>query len=130
LERLCCWESCRYSSAGRTSLIRINSTATETITGFCSRGHGARAAGVDALQYFAAHDLDYANLLDLKKLVVTGFSRWGKEALLAGFLDDRFQVTAPGGSGRHRGAWRPEVVFEYFKIKRRPGDGAQAGLFP
>lgn len=54
---------------------------------------------VDALQYLAAHDHDYANLLDLKKLVVTGFSRWGKAALLAGFLDDRFQVTAPGGSG-------------------------------
>jgi len=55
--------------------------------------------GVDALQYLAAHDPDYAHLLDLKKLVVTGFSRWGKAALLAGFLDDRFQVTAPGGSG-------------------------------
>jgi endo-1,4-beta-xylanase len=55
--------------------------------------------GVDALQYLAAHDSDYANLLDLKKLVVTGFSRWGKAALLAGVLDDRFQVTAPGGSG-------------------------------
>jgi len=55
--------------------------------------------GVDALEYLAAHDPDYANLLDLKKLVVTGFSRWGKAALLAGFLDDRFQVTAPGGSG-------------------------------
>ncbi|MEI9974281.1 MAG: sugar-binding protein [Ignavibacteriota bacterium] len=54
---------------------------------------------VDALQYLAAHDAEYANLLDLKKLVVTGFSRWGKAALLAGFLDDRFQVTAPGGSG-------------------------------
>jgi endo-1,4-beta-xylanase len=55
--------------------------------------------GVDALQYLAAHDPAYANLLDLKKLAVTGFSRWGKAALLAGFLDDRFQVTAPGGSG-------------------------------
>ena len=55
--------------------------------------------GVDALQYLAAHDPAYTNLLDLKKLVVTGFSRWGKAALLAGFLDDRFQVTAPGGSG-------------------------------
>jgi endo-1,4-beta-xylanase len=55
--------------------------------------------GVDALQYLAAHDPDYAKLLDLKKLVVTGFSRWGKAALLTGMLDDRFQVTAPGGSG-------------------------------
>ncbi|HVW08404.1 MAG TPA: sugar-binding protein [Bryobacteraceae bacterium] len=55
--------------------------------------------GVDALEYLAAHDSEYANLLDLKKLVVTGFSRWGKAALLTGLLDDRFQVTAPGGSG-------------------------------
>jgi len=55
--------------------------------------------GVDALQYLTANDPSYANLLDLNKLVVTGFSRWGKASLLAGFLDDRFQVTAPGGSG-------------------------------
>lgn len=54
---------------------------------------------VDALEYLAAHDPAYANLLDLKKLVVTGFSRWGKTALLAGMMDERFQVTAPGGSG-------------------------------
>jgi hypothetical protein len=45
--------------------------------------------GVDALEYLAAHDPDYASLLDLKKLVVTGFSRWGKAALVAGLLDDR-----------------------------------------
>jgi endo-1,4-beta-xylanase len=55
--------------------------------------------GVDALEYLAAHAPDFANLLDLKKLVVAGFSRWGKAALLAGLLDDRFEVTAPGGSG-------------------------------
>ncbi len=54
---------------------------------------------VDAMAYLEAHDAEYAHLLDLKKLVVTGFSRWGKAALLAGFLDERFQVTAPGGSG-------------------------------
>lgn len=57
------------------------------------------SCGVDALQYLAAHDQAYANLLDLQRLVVTGFSRWGKAALLAGVLDDRFGVTAPGGSG-------------------------------
>jgi endo-1,4-beta-xylanase len=55
--------------------------------------------GVDALCYLSAHDPAYANLLDLKKLVVTGYSRWGKTALLAGMLDERFQLTAPGGSG-------------------------------
>ncbi len=59
----------------------------------------ATSRGVDALQYLAANDATYKNLLDLKELVVTGFSRWGKSALVAGFLDDRFQVTAPGGSG-------------------------------
>src|SRR5262249_6562286 len=55
--------------------------------------------GVDALEYLAANDATYANLLDLRKLVVTGYSRWGKAALLAGMLDERFQLTAPGGSG-------------------------------
>jgi|GEM_PF-694604 len=55
--------------------------------------------GVDALQYLGANDPAYANLLDLNKLVVTGFSRYGKAALVAGFLDERFKVTAPGGSG-------------------------------
>jgi Holliday junction DNA helicase RuvB len=29
-----------------------------------------------------------------------------------------------------RGRVATELAFEYFKIKRRPGDGAQAGLFP
>lgn len=55
--------------------------------------------GVDALEYLVAHDPAYANLLDLRKLVVTGYSRWGKAALLAGTMDERFQLTAPGGSG-------------------------------
>ncbi len=34
--------------------------------------------GVDALEYLAAHDPAYANLLDLKKLVVTGFRAGAK----------------------------------------------------
>nr|WP_255551415.1 sugar-binding protein [Granulicella sp. dw_53] len=55
--------------------------------------------GVDALQYLAANDPSYANLLNLNKLVVTGFSRYGKASLVAGLLDSRFLVTAPGGSG-------------------------------
>jgi endo-1,4-beta-xylanase len=54
---------------------------------------------VDALEYLAKSNSAYANLLDLKKLVVTGFSRCGKAALLAGFLDERFGVVNPGGSG-------------------------------
>ena len=55
--------------------------------------------GVDALKYLSTNDPTYANLLNLNKLVVTGYSRYGKAALLAGAMDDRFLLTAPGGSG-------------------------------
>lgn len=54
---------------------------------------------VDAMEYLVKNNPAYANLLDLKKLAVTGFSRCGKAALVAGFLDDRFCVVNPGGSG-------------------------------
>ena len=64
----------------------------------------------------------YANLLDLKKLVVTGFSRWGKAALVAGFLDDRFQVTAPGGSGSGGAA-----PYRYDSFGNRPFRSAPFG---
>ncbi len=81
--------------------------------------------GVDALEYVAAHDPEYANLLDLKKLVVTGFSRWGKAALLAGFLDDRFQVTAPGGSGSGGAA-----PYRYDSFGNRPYRSAFGNEYP
>jgi endo-1,4-beta-xylanase len=55
--------------------------------------------GVDALEYLAANDPTYKGLLNLDKLVMTGYSRWGKTALLAGAMDERFKLTAPGGSG-------------------------------
>jgi hypothetical protein len=54
---------------------------------------------IDAMEYLAKNQSEYGRLLDLKKLVVTGFSRCGKAALAAGFLDDRFGVVNPGGSG-------------------------------
>lgn len=54
---------------------------------------------VDALEYLAKHDPEFARLLDLKKMVVTGFSRCGKAALVAGLMDERFGVVNPGGSG-------------------------------
>jgi endo-1,4-beta-xylanase len=54
---------------------------------------------VDALEYLAKHNPAFANLLDLKKLVITGFSRCGKAALLTGLMDERFGVVNPGGSG-------------------------------
>jgi endo-1,4-beta-xylanase len=62
---------------------------------------------VDALEYLVGHDASYrvdvqgvaTPLLALDKLAITGFSRWGKGALLAGMLDERFQVTHAGASG-------------------------------
>jgi endo-1,4-beta-xylanase len=54
---------------------------------------------VEALAYLAKNNPVYSSLLDLSKLVVTGFSRCGKAALLAGLLDERFGVVNPGGSG-------------------------------
>jgi endo-1,4-beta-xylanase len=62
---------------------------------------------VDALEYLLANDPVYTvqvngtptPLVALDKLAVTGFSRWGKGALLAGTLDDRFAVTHAGASG-------------------------------
>lgn len=61
-------------------------------------GWGA-SRGVDALEYLTANDSTYAGLVDLNKLVVQGFSRYGKAALVAGLLDERFKVVSPGGSG-------------------------------
>ena len=78
--------------------------------------------GVDALDYLVAHDPAYAHLLDVQKLVVTGFSRWGKAALLAGFLDDRFLVTAPGGSGSGGAA-----SYRYDSFGNRPFRSAPFG---
>jgi len=59
---------------------------------------GASCA-LDSLEFLLANDPTYRDLLDMKKLAITGFSRWGKGALLAGMLDERFQVTHAGASG-------------------------------
>ena len=55
--------------------------------------------GVDGLEYLDKNNTDFKNRLDLKKLVVTGFSRCGKAALAAGLFDERFGVVSPGASG-------------------------------
>lgn len=54
---------------------------------------------LDALGDLAARDPALGRQLDLEKAVVTGFSRCGKAALLAGLTDDRFGVVNPGASG-------------------------------
>jgi endo-1,4-beta-xylanase len=82
--------------------------------------------GVDALQYLAANNPSFAGLLDLKRLVVTGYSRWGKTALLAGAMDERFLLTAPGGSGS--GGATP---YRYDSFGNVPFRGAPFGnLYP
>lgn len=57
----------------------------------------SRAA--DALYYLSGNDPEYKGKIDTGKLVVAGFSRCGKAALLAGLLDERFSVVNPGASG-------------------------------
>jgi endo-1,4-beta-xylanase len=62
---------------------------------------------VDALEYLLANDPAFmmkvngraVPLVALDKLAVTGFSRMGKAALVAGMLDERFAVTHAGASG-------------------------------
>jgi endo-1,4-beta-xylanase len=62
---------------------------------------------VDALEYLLANDASFTvdvngaatPLVALDKLAVTGFSRWGKGALVAGMMDERFAVTHAGASG-------------------------------
>lgn len=50
----------------------------------------------------ASRVLDYLATLpeaDMRRIVITGHSRTGKTALLAGALDERFAVVVPNGSG-------------------------------
>lgn len=62
---------------------------------------------LDALEFLIANDPSFTvdlngaptPLVDMTRLAVTGFSRWGKGALLAGMLDERFAVTHAGASG-------------------------------
>lgn len=77
---------------------------------------------VDALQYLAKNDAAYTNTFDLNKLVVTGFSRCGKAALVAGFMDERFGVVNPGASGSGGAA-----PYRYVSFGNRPYRKASYG---
>ena len=62
---------------------------------------------LDALEYLNENDENLKGKLDLSRIGVTGQSRLGKTALVAGLMDERFGVTAPqesgsGGAGTYR----------------------------
>jgi hypothetical protein len=62
---------------------------------------------LDALEYLNENDENLKGKLDLSRVGVTGQSRLGKTALVAGLMDERFGVTAPqesgsGGAGTYR----------------------------
>ena len=62
---------------------------------------------LDALEYLNENDPALQGKLDLTRIGVTGQSRLGKTALVAGLMDERFGVTAPqesgsGGAGTYR----------------------------
>jgi glucuronyl esterase-like protein/cellulose/xylan binding protein with CBM9 domain len=81
-------------------------TAGQDIGSLTGWAWGASRA-LDSLESLLANDPTYrvevngrsTPLLDMRKVAITGFSRWGKGALLAGMLDERFQVTHAGASG-------------------------------
>ena len=62
---------------------------------------------LDALEYLNENDENLKGKLDFSRIGVTGQSRLGKTALVAGLMDERFGVTAPqesgsGGAGTYR----------------------------
>jgi endo-1,4-beta-xylanase len=86
---------------------------------------------IDALQYMAKNDAAFANAFDLSKLVVTGFSRCGKAALVAGFLDERFGVVNPGASGSGGAAPYRYVSFNNRPYRKPPyGNQYEWGISP
>ncbi|MDR3752895.1 MAG: cadherin-like beta sandwich domain-containing protein [Terracidiphilus sp.] len=54
---------------------------------------------LDALQNLVANNPNFAALLDLNKVAVTGVSRLGKASFVAGLLDSRFGLTVPSVAG-------------------------------
>ncbi len=77
--------------------------------------------GIDALKYLTETSLNYSNL-DLGKLAVSGFSRCGKAALIAGLFDERFGVVNPGASGSGGAA-----VYRYDSFGNTPFRSAPYG---
>jgi endo-1,4-beta-xylanase len=86
---------------------------------------------VDALQYLVKYDVAFASTFDLNKLVVTGFSRCGKAALVAGFMDERFGVVNPGASGSGGAAPYRYVSFGNRPYRKAPyGNQYEWGVSP
>ncbi len=54
---------------------------------------------LDALTNLAANNPNFAALVDLTKVTVTGVSRLGKASFVAGVLDSRFGLTVPSAAG-------------------------------
>ena len=77
---------------------------------------------VDALAWLSKNNPSFANIFDLEKLVVTGFSRCGKAALIAGLFDERFGVVNPGASGSGGAA-----VYRYDSFGNTPSRKAPFG---
>ncbi len=107
-----CWG--RVSEPMITSAVRRNYIVAEFDRTEIAPDSADRAKGVHALypEYdwstIAAwawgyhRSVDYLlkqRLVDPRRIAITGHSRGGKAALLAGALDDRISLTAPNGSG-------------------------------
>jgi len=81
---------------------------------------------LDALEYLDKNDPNLAGKLDLTRIGVTGSSRLGKTALVAGMLDERFGVTAPMQSGSGGvGAYRYVPFYTQYSWASAPSAGTE-----
>ena len=86
---------------------------------------------LDALEYLDENDENLKGKLDLSRVGVTGQSRLGKTALVAGMMDERFGVTAPqesgsGGAGTYRYvSYSTEEYPLQYSWARSPASGSE-----